>query len=340
MPREDQPRAVTAEVVDAIRSTTAGKAMIAIRPEAPSVSRRFLNQPAADDISAIVPDSHTAEAVRKKLTQIARRHGLRTTETNSAGMLRVDFDASGIRTHTVRLDFPEVRKSTPEAATTTRSLARLAIIVDDMGNDQQAADALLALPVRLTISVLPSLPFSKEVADAAARRGDQVMLHLPMQPESETARPEAPELHPGMTEPEVRAEVTTMLETVPHASGVNNHEGSKATADPALMQALMPMLKERGLFFIDSRTTASTVAFDTAQRFGVRSASRKVFLDDTVTQESISRQIDLAISDAEHDGSAIAIGHPHAETIAVLRSELPRLREKGVQLVFASDLVH
>jgi uncharacterized protein len=125
---------------------------------------------------------------------------------------------------------------------------------------------------------------------------------------------------------------------VPHAAGVNNHQGSLATSDPALMEALMPALRDRGLFFIDSRTTPATVAYATAQRFGVRSASRKVFLDDTPTRAAILAQISQAATDAQRDGSAIAIGHPHPETIAALTDSLPRLESLGFRLVFASDL--
>ena len=102
-----------------------------------------------------------------------------------------------------------------------------------------------------------------------------------------------------------------MLETVPNAVGVNDHQGSRATADPALMERLCRRCGERGLFFIDSRTMASTVAYDTAERLGVRAASRKVFLDDTETREAILAQLVLAERDADRDGYAIAIGHPH-----------------------------
>jgi uncharacterized protein len=217
---------------------------------------------------------------------------------------------------------------------------KLAIILDDMGNDREAADSLIALPFPLTFSVLPHLPLSGEIADAAARHGDEVMLHLPMQPDSEITPTEAIELRPGMQGGEVRRVLAAMLQSVPHASGVNNHEGSKATADAALMGELMPALRERGLFFIDSRTTASTVAYDTAHRDGVRAASRKVFLDDSLNETAIRGQIELAARDAEQNGEAIAIGHPHAKTITALREALPRLKKQGIQLVFASDLAH
>lgn len=217
---------------------------------------------------------------------------------------------------------------------------KLAIIIDDMGNDRSAADSLLALHYPLTLSILPHLPLSAEIADEVSRRGDEVMLHLPMQSESETTPTEAIELRPGMPGAEVRSILAGMLDTVPHAAGVNNHEGSKATSDPALMNELMPDLRARGLFFIDSRTAASTVAFDTAERDGVRAASRKVFLDDSLDGTTIRDQFELAEREAEHAGDAIAIGHPHPETIAVLREMLPQAARKGIQLVFASDLAH
>jgi polysaccharide deacetylase 2 family uncharacterized protein YibQ len=216
---------------------------------------------------------------------------------------------------------------------------RLAIIIDDMGNDREADDALIALPFSLTISVLPHKPLSAEIANQAARHDDEVMLHLPIQADSVASPAEAIELRVGMPSEEVRSVLAGMLETVPHVTGVNNHEGSAGTADPALMDELMPALRDRNLFFIDSRTTASTVAADAARKYGVRTASRKVFLDDSLDAAAIRGQIELAEHDAEHDGDAIAIGHPHPETIAVLREELPHVKAAGIRLVFASELV-
>ena len=216
----------------------------------------------------------------------------------------------------------------------------MAIIIDDLGNDGAAADSLLALPFPLTISVLPHLSLSSAIAEEAHRRGDEVLLHLPMEAASPGAETEAIELRVGMNAAQVESLVAGMLETVPHAAGVNNHQGSRATADPALMEALMPALRERRLFFIDSRTTAATVAYDTAERLGVRAASRKVFLDDTPSHEAVLAQLNLAVSDALHDGEAIAIGHPHPATISALAEGAPRVEGRGVRLVFASALVH
>jgi hypothetical protein len=165
------------------------------------------------------------------------------------------------------------------------------------------------------------------------------MLHLPMESEADGAKPEDIELRVGMNASQVGETLAGMLETVPYAVGVNNHQGSRATADPALMQALMPALRERGLFFIDSRTDAKTVAYDTAERNGVRAASRKVFLDDVASREAILKQLELAARDARRDGFTIAIGHPRPATIAALSDGVPHLEANGIHLVFASQLV-
>jgi hypothetical protein len=217
--------------------------------------------------------------------------------------------------------------------------AKLAIILDDMGYDRAAADAALKLQFPITLSVIPHLPLSTEVAEEAYRRGDQVLLHLPMEAEAGEAKAERIELRVGMKADQVERDLDGMLQTVPHAAGVNNHQGSRATADAALMAELMPALHRRNLFFIDSRTTAATVAYDAAERAGVRSASRKVFLDDNPSRGAILSQLDLAARDAARDGFAIAIGHPHPATIAALVEAAPRLEGQGVRFVFVSDVV-
>jgi polysaccharide deacetylase 2 family uncharacterized protein YibQ len=218
--------------------------------------------------------------------------------------------------------------------------ARLAVIVDDLGSDRDAAEAVFALGYPLTVSVLPLHEHSVEIAKEAHRRGFQVMLHLPMQSVANET-PEAQELHPGMPAPEVAALVDQFLQNVPDVAGVNNHQGSQATADAALMDELMRVLRDRHLFYIDSRTTAATVAYDTAQDFGVRSAFRNVpFLDDVAELAAVRKQLGLALRGAREKGDAVAIGHPHAATLQALRQLLPRAQAQGVRLVLASELVH
>ena len=225
------------------------------------------------------------------------------------------------------------------APSTAVSGPKLAIILDDLGNDREAAEAVFALHYPLTISVLPYHAHSTEIAEEAQRRGLEVMLHLPMRAVANET-PEAHQLETGMSSEDVARELSGMLESVPTASGVNNHEGSLATTDAKLMGELMPLLKRRDLFFVDSRTTAETVAFEAAEHAGVRSGFRNVpFLDDVQDVGPIRKQLELAMRGAKEKGAAIAIGHPHAETLRALKEELPRAEAEGVRLVFVSEVV-
>ena len=331
-------RAITTEIVTAAQRISDHKSEVTIRPELQPSKTGTPGRLAADNVYISLSDAAQDRAITQALDEIARRHKLSVRETSSDGIMRFDYASGGIRTHTIHVVTP-LETLSRDALKQGRRNARLAIIIDDLGYDRAAADSLLALGFPLTVSVLPHLQLSTEVAEEAYRRGDQVMLHLPMQSESDTAKTEEVELRVGMNEKQVDSALAGMLETVPHAVGVNNHQGSRATADPALMAALMPELLRRGLFFVDSRTLASTVAYDTAERLGVRAASRKVFLDDSANREAIIGQLELAARDAERDGSAIAIGHPRPETIAALAEDLPRLEARGIRLVFASDVV-
>jgi polysaccharide deacetylase 2 family uncharacterized protein YibQ len=332
-------RAITSEIVSSAQKITGHKSEITIRPQADRSIAGVPTQSAADNIYISLSDPSQTGPLENALADIARRHNLQVVATTSGGVIRFDFTLNGARTHTVHIVAP-VASQARTPASHAGGNANLAIILDDLGYDRAADDSLLALPFPITVSVIPHLPLSSEVAEEAHRRGDQVLLHLPMESESQNVKQESVELRVGMSSQQVESVLAGMLETVPHAAGVNNHEGSRATADSALMEELMPALRERGLFFIDSRTTTGTVAYEVAERSGVRAASRKVFLDDNPAKEAIEAQLNLAARDAVRDGSAIAIGHPHPATIAALAEMVPQLEERGVRLVFASDVVH
>ena len=335
-------RDVTSEVVAAAQRLTGHRSQISIRPEYEPAWLGSEGVLVAENINVALANPSQIGALGQAFAQIARRHRLSFSESSTPGGTRFDFAFRGKRTHSIFVNAPGGSSArAPAPGQSFSGPPRLAIIIDDLGRDRASADAVLALPFPLTASVMPNLPFSAEVADAAYRRGDHVMLHLPMEalPNSPDVQPEPVELRVGMSAGQVRAILASMLATVPHAAGVNNHEGSRATADPALMNALMVAIRQRGLYFIDSRTTAATVAYDAAESAGVPAASRKVFLDDTPTREAVLAQFDLAVRDARKDGFAIAIGHPRPATIAALAEAVPRLRSEGVQIVFASDLV-
>ncbi|HKW57092.1 MAG TPA: divergent polysaccharide deacetylase family protein [Candidatus Acidoferrum sp.] len=305
----------------------------------------------ADQLSIILPPFRSEPARRQTVTRliqsldrVATTHGLtRDAETEAGALLRLNYRRAGLITQSVHIIAPLGAPASSSGASGTASSAGvpcLAIILDDLGQDRAAADAIFALPYPLTISVLPNHIHSTEIAEEARRRGYQVMLHLPMQSVGDET-PEARELRPSMAPADIPALFEEMMQSVPTAAGVNNHQGSQATADASLMQQLMPLLQQWNLFYVDSRTTAATVAYDTAQRSGVRSAFRNVpFLDDDPEVSAVRRQLELAFHDARKKGAALAIGHPRSATLQALREFLPQAQARGVRLVYASDLVH
>jgi polysaccharide deacetylase 2 family uncharacterized protein YibQ len=280
-----------------------------------------------------------AAKIQRALTTVATRHGLTEEPSQSAGGAFFLLNG-GVHTHAIQIHPGATTGEQIQSSSSPQNSAKLAIILDDLGNDRRAADAIFELPYPLTISVLPNHEHSQEIAQEAERRGYEVMLHLPMQAVS-TEKPEAQELRPGMPAGEVSKLVNQFLQDIPGAMGVNNHQGSEATSDPALMRELMPVLRDHHLFYIDSRTTAATVAYETAQSSRVASAFRNVpFLDDVAEVGAVRKQLELALRGAREKGEAVAIGHPHPATLQALREVLPNAQSAGVRLTFASELVH
>lgn len=216
---------------------------------------------------------------------------------------------------------------------------RVAIIIDDLGNNQALGQQAVRLPGPVTYAILPRRPYSMTIARAAHAGNKEVMLHLPMQ--TLDGRPMGPGgLHLAMSRDEFARELRLDLATVPFVSGVNNHMGSLLTQHPGAMRWLMEDLKcfDR-LYFVDSRTDVRTVAREYARKAGLSHAQRDVFLDNEQNAEYVRAQLKRLITLARHRGTAIGIGHPYPETLAVLAEELPRLAEQGVQLVPVSRLV-
>lgn len=338
-------RNITRELVFAARNASGGRAEIGMRPESaprqPGKPQTF----SADQIFITVPlnksgapDLAARDAMEAEMERVADFHHLQRVERQgAAGLERFDYVLDGRRTQSIHLVTPVPQAEI--AAAPARVHPRLAIVIDDLGYDRAQADSLFRLGYPITISVLPHETNSGEIAEEAHRRGYQVMLHLPMASNAGD-KDEPIELHPGMPRAAVEKTFDSMLDTVPYAAGVNNHEGSLGTADQTLMDELMPLLHERKLFFIDSRTTAATVAESAAHSAGVAAARRNVFLDDEQSAPAIRKQFSLALSDARKNGAALAIGHPHPTTLEVLNKMLPEAQREGVQLVFASELAH
>jgi polysaccharide deacetylase 2 family uncharacterized protein YibQ len=213
----------------------------------------------------------------------------------------------------------------------------LALIVDDCGQWIATERGFVALDIPLTLSVLPDVPYTGVIAGEASDAGKGVMLHLPMETLS-GLNPGPGKVTTEMSDAQIVAQVQSDLAEVPLARGVNNHEGSKASADPRVMRAVIGVLAEHNLFFIDSKTNAASVGEQTARQMGVPTAARDVFLDNRADVAYSEAQLSQAAAIAQRNGSAIAIGHPRPTTLAAVRAMIPKLQALGIRFVLVQDL--
>lgn len=241
--------------------------------------------------------------------------------------------SKGFHTHTVILDFGRA------ALAFQKGQPKIALIIDDLGYDPELADAFMHLRIPVTLSVLPLAPFTRRIVDEARKRGCELMVHVPMEPKS------YPRIKPGpgalfvtMDDKEIRQKLIRDLNQVPGAKGVNNHMGSLFTEDRDKMMVVMEALRKRHLFFIDSRTTADSVGYNMARSMGVPAAERTVFLDDDLHLDTMEIQVKRLLNVARHEGWAIGIGHPHKETLKLLKDYLGKV-DDGVEVVPASKIV-
>ncbi|BBR52060.1 MULTISPECIES: divergent polysaccharide deacetylase family protein [Pseudomonas] len=212
--------------------------------------------------------------------------------------------------------------------------AYMSIIIDDLGQSSERDSRTLALPGPITMAIMPDTPHATDFARQAHKAGRTVILHMPMDP---ATGPYA--WHPGTPIEELARRLDAALAKVPFAAGINNHMGSRMTSQAEPMTWLMAELQRRHLFFVDSRTSAATVAAAKAQALGLAHVSRDVFLDDTRTTEAISAQLQQGVALARRQGSAVLIGHPYPQTLDVLERELPRLKQQGIELIGLHQMI-
>lgn len=256
---------------------------------------------------------------------------VKKTDPNPVFLIRVE----GIKTHRLVL----VRQPARKAA--TADVAKVAIVIDDFGYDGRLARRFLQIDASLSFSVLPNGTFSKSIARRVLQAGRELLLHLPMEPKG------YPEVNPGigallteMTDREIVTALRRNLDALPSVKGVNNHMGSEFCENKEKLRPVMRELKNRGLFFVDSRTTSGTQAYRVAQEEEVSSAERNVFLDNIQSPQAVRRQLKKLIQLAKLKGQAIGIAHPHEVTLKVLKEDLSKLSSNGVELVPVSQLVH
>jgi polysaccharide deacetylase 2 family uncharacterized protein YibQ len=206
---------------------------------------------------------------------------------------------------------------------------QVAIIIDDLGYDRRLASEFFGLDVPLTLSVLPSAPFAKEIANEARTKGFELLLHMPMEPKNHDGTNPGPVvLTTDMNEERIRGILSKCLAKIPGARGVNNHMGSLFTEDLKKMTVFLSELKKKGLFFVDSRTSPDTIGRTLARQMGVPSVERNVFLDHDLQLEALRGQMDRLLGLSRTLGSGVGIGHPHRETLELLREYLPKLRRE------------
>ena len=227
-----------------------------------------------------------------------------------------------------------VAHGTPASQQAAPHKAYLSLIIDDLGQNLPRDRRVLALPGPVTTAVMPDTPHAAEFAREAYKAGKIVILHMPMDP---ATGPFA--WHPDLPVDELEKRLNAAFKAVPYTSGINNHMGSRMTSQPQAMAWLMGNLQQRHKFFVDSRTSAQTVAAAEAQKIGLASVSRDVFLDDVRTEQAIATQLQTAIKLAHKQGSAVMIGHPYPQTLAVLERELPKLKAQGIDWIDIRQMI-
>lgn len=219
------------------------------------------------------------------------------------------------------------------------AIGSVAIVIDDVGNDLDSLRRFLDLPGPITFAVLPQRRHSEEAARLVAEAGHETIMHLPMEPIGEQ-NPGEGAIFVSLPASEIEAIIEANLRTVPGAVGVNNHMGSRATADPSVMDAVLKSIHRRGLFFLDSRTSAETLGAVTAIKLGVPHAERTAFLDNDPDPDAIEARLREGMEAAVSGGEAVLIGHVTVPALAdVLAKVWPELADSGLTVRRLSELV-
>ncbi|PGZ95954.1 hypothetical protein COE51_19095 [Bacillus pseudomycoides] len=233
---------------------------------------------------------------------------------------------------------PIISFSVPAYAHTNK----VTIVIDDFGNNMKGTEKMLSLPIPLTVAVMPFLPSTKQDATSAHQKGHEVIIHMPMEPvkgKKEWLGPKA--ITTDLSDDEIRSRVKQAIEEVPFAIGMNNHMGSKVTADERVMRIILSVCKEHGLFYLDSKTSPNSVVKKVAEEIGVPTVENKLFFDDIYTSAHVIKQANSLLKKLENEPVMVAIGHvgpPGEITSSVIRSYIPKIKEKA-DFIFLSDLV-
>jgi uncharacterized protein len=269
---------------------------------------------------------------RRSLSTLGKTVSIQSSKTTES--LKLEIKVLNRVTH--QLTFVPSTPSTLKAALRPK----IAIVIDDLGDKDKISQELLRWDLPVTFAILPFTPFSKTLAGKAHRQGKEVILHLPMEPQG------YPQIRPGegvllreMDEERLLRQLIKDIEAVPYITGVSNHMGSRLMEDPEKMKIVFSELKRRGLFFLDSRTTPQTVGLQVAESVGLKAMERSIFIDNSSTEVDIKQQLEQLIQLSLSRGKAIGIGHPHPSTIKSIKEMIPKMKEKGIEIVPLSEVM-
>jgi len=221
------------------------------------------------------------------------------------------------------------------------SLGEISIVIDDFGyRNDDVSDGFLKINANLTYAIIPGHNYSTSFGEKAVNAGYEVIVHMPMENTGKTYGEEKFVLMTDMDSETIKRRINNAFSQIPTAIGMNNHQGSKASADQHVMSNVAKVIKEKGLFFLDSRTTVETIIVTTMEVFGVPTAKRNIFLDNEDNELEIKKQLQKLVKKASKDGSSIGIGHAKRNTLRVLKEEIPKLQKRGFKFVFVSEMVH
>ena len=339
LPRARNRESLVALSENIFKQADAALQELGIRPELIS-KRRGTKQVSARGVDLIrvrVPADLPLAAVNLHLTRFVRRNQgrvLAATESEEARRVEMRCGFDTVATTLFILDHD---------ARTVRETGQIAIVLDDFGyaaGSDWLFERFCALPYPLTLAILPNEGRVRSLIDRARANGHEVLVHLPMEPD------DYPHKDPGddavlvnQDEKTIRMLVRKAIRRVPGAVGVNNHMGSRATADARTMEQVLREVDRKGMFFLDSRTSPSSVAFAVARRMDVAALSRDLFIDPVDDAASVEKRLWELATLAARNGRAIGIGHDREQTLLALEAVLPRLEARGFHIVPVSKLV-
>lgn len=334
-PRPVDPPAVAPPVaaIDSLRAEVEAF-LAATRPASTDFRRDLEQRPYRYTVIGETPSEQLLEGLRSRLKTIPGQYLVTLSEDAVLSIV------SGSREEIVVQFVTPTPKAPVKQPVAVPQGPLVTIIMDDLGRSAQHARVLLSLKEEVTFAILPGEEHAAKIAEMGHAAGREIMLHAPMEPQGYPAvNPGSDALFVKYEDAEIRRRFDMLLARIPHATGVNNHMGSRFTEDARALAPVMESLREKGLFFVDSLTTGRSKVIVTARQYGVPTIERDVFLDNVADVEAIIKEIRRLEARARSHGVAVGICHPYPETLEALRRELPKLSERGITVVPVSVLL-